>query len=121
MITSATMAEASATAEGELARTPLAHLLVYALDRRLTGALFLTQADGVEHVVRLQRGAPVKVRPGDRFALLGEMLVEAGAIDQATLDGALATKGLLGDVLLLAGRIERDALEQVAEQQFVRR
>lgn len=121
MVTSRPMAEGSATAEGDLGRTPFAHLLVYALDRRLTGALFLDQADGTRHVVRLVRGAPVKVRPGDRFALLGEMLVEAGAIDQATLDAALSTPGLLGDMLLLAGRVERDTLEKVAEQQFVRR
>jgi hypothetical protein len=115
------MAETSATAEGELAKTPFAHLLVYALDRRLTGVLFLKQPDGVEHVVRLARGVPVKVRPGDRYALLGEMLVEAGAIDRATLEEALATKGLLGDMLLLAGRVDGDVLEKVAEQQFIRR
>ena len=121
MIISVTMAEASATAEGELARTPLAHLLVYALDRRLTGAMFLATPDASETVIRLVRGVPVKVRPADRFALLGEMLIEAGAIDEATLQGALATQGLLGDVLLLAGRIERDVLEKVAEAQFVRR
>ncbi len=121
MIISATMAEASATAEGELARTPLAHLLVYALDRRLTGAMFLAAPTGPDHVIRLVRGVPVKVRPGDRFALLGEMLVEAGAIDAPTVQAALATQGLLGDVLLLAGRIERDVLERVAEAQFVRR
>ena len=91
--------DTSASAEGELGRTPLAHQLVYAMDHRLSGrVLFLTPPDGPTHVVRLVRGAPVKVRPGDRHALLGEMLVEAGAIDQATLDGALATKGLLGDV-----------------------
>ena len=115
------MAETPATAEGELGRTPLAHLLVYALDHRLTGAMFLSEREGPTHVVRLVRGVPVKMRPGDGYARLGEMLVEAGAIDAATLEGALATKGLLGDVLLLADRIERDLLERVAEQQFVRR
>jgi len=115
------MADPSATAEGDLGRTPLSHLLVYALDRRLTGAIFLTQADGMEHVVRLVRGAPVKVRPGDGYALLGQMLVEAGAIDEATLQAALETKGLLGDMLLLAGRVERDTLESIAQTQFVRR
>ena len=72
-------------------------------------------------MVRLVRGAPVKVRPGDRHALLGEMLVEAGAIDAATLESALATKGLLGDMLLVAGRVDGDVLEAIAEQQFVRR
>jgi hypothetical protein len=115
------MAETSATAEGDFAKTPFAHLLVYALDRRLSGVLFLRQPDGVEHVVRLARGAPVKVRPGDRYALLGEMLVEAGAIDAATLEGALATKGLLGDMLLVTGRVDGDVLESIAEQQFLRR
>jgi hypothetical protein len=121
MVLSGTMADTSATAEGELGRTPLAHLLVYALDRRLSGALFLCEREGMTHVVRLVRGVPVKVRPGDRYALLGEMLVEAGAIDEATLAGALGTNVLLGDVLLLADRVQRDTLERVAEQQFVRR
>ena len=115
-----------ATAEGDLARTPFAHLLVYAVDRRLTGALFLREppiagASPVEHVVRLARGTPVKVRPGDDFARLGELLVEAGVLSAETLVEALATKGLLGDVLLLAGCVERDKLEAVCEAQFQRR
>jgi hypothetical protein len=115
-----------ATAEGDLARTPFAHLLVYAVDRRLTGALFLREppipgASPVEHVVRLARGTPVKVRPGDNFARLGELLVEAGVLSAETLVEALATKGLLGDVLLLAGCVERDKLEAVCEAQFQRR
>src|SRR5262245_33420409 len=115
------MPDTTATAEGDLDRTPFAHLLVYAADRRLSGVLFLEEPGGVEHVVRFARGAPVKVRPGDRYALLGEMLVEAGALDRATLAEALKTQGLLGDVLLLAGCVDRDVLEHVAEQQFVRR
>jgi hypothetical protein len=114
-------ADTQPTAEGDLGRTPFAHLLVYALERRLTGALFLTEPSGAEHVIRLARGAPVKARPGDQYMLLGEMLVEAGALSKQTLDDALATKGLLGDVLLLAGCVERDLLERTAEQQFLRR
>lgn len=110
-----------ATAEGDLARTPIGHLLVYALDRRLTGALSFCTPEGVEHVVQLDRGVAVKIRPGDRYALLGEMLIEAGAIDPGTLEGALTTKGLLGDVLVLAGRVDRDVLERVAAEQFRRR
>ena len=115
-----------ATAEGDLARTPFAHLLVYAVDRRLTGALFLREpkaagASPVEHVVRFARGTPVKVRPGDGFARLGELLVEAGALSPETLVEALATKGLLGDVLLLAGCVERNRLEAMCDAQFQRR
>jgi hypothetical protein len=117
------MTEGSATAEGDLARTPLAQLLVYALDRRLTGALFLYPPStmGGATIVGLDRGVPVKVKPGDAFSMLGEMLIARGAIDRATLEAALATKGLLGDVLILAGRVERDVIESVAREQFLRR
>ncbi|MDI1443747.1 hypothetical protein [Polyangium sp. 6x1] len=114
-------AEILPTAEGDLGRTPFAHLLVYVLDKQLTGALFLREASGVEHAIRLEAGAPVKVRPGDGHAMLGEMLVEAGAIDEATLRGALSMHGLLGDALLLAGCVEREVLESTAAHQFLTR
>src|SRR5262245_35946845 len=107
--------------EGDLGTTPMAHLLVYALDRLLTGALTLDHGAAAPTIVRFCRGVPVKVKPGDGFALLGEMLVEAGAVSPRTLAEALATKGLLGDVLLVAGRIESQALEAIAQEQFVRR
>ncbi|MFO0755643.1 MAG: hypothetical protein U0359_04095 [Byssovorax sp.] len=111
-----------ATAEGDLGRTPFAHLLVYALDKRLTGAMFLTEPGSeAPHVVRFIAGAAVKMRPADRYALLGEMLVEAGLLSEKTLGDALATKGLLGDVLLLAGCVDRDALENTCVKQFERR
>src|SRR5262249_10310521 len=57
----------------------------------------------------------------DAYARLGEMLVDAGAINVTTLEKALTTRGLLGDVLLLAGCVDRVTLERLAEQQFVRR
>lgn len=111
-----------ATAEGDLGRTPFAHLLVYALDKRLTGAMFFTEPGGdAPHVVRFVRGAAVKVRPADRYSLLGEMLVENGLLSEKTLGDALATKGLLGDVLLLAGCVDRDVLESTCEKQFEKR
>ncbi|MFS8066616.1 MAG: hypothetical protein ACMG6S_09625, partial [Byssovorax sp.] len=75
----------------------------------------------VEHVVRFSRGTPVKVRPGDGFSRLGEMLIERGALKQETLTEALATNGLLGDVLLLAGCVDRDRLEETCVTQFQRR
>lgn len=110
-----------ATAEGDLGHTPLAHLLVYAVERRLTGALFLTDPRGATHVVRLVRGTPVKVRPGDNHALLGELLVERRAISPQTLEGALLAKGRLGEVLMLSGSIGAQLLEQVLVEQFRRR
>ena len=113
----------AATAEGDLERTPFAHLLVYAADRRLTGAMVFSEPgpDGAEHVVQLARGAAVKVRPGDAYALFGELLVEDGLVSQETVEAALATRGLIGDVLLLSGCVDEGTLEWVAEVQFVKR
>ncbi|HVY48028.1 MAG TPA: hypothetical protein VHB21_19205, partial [Minicystis sp.] len=116
------MAEKGTAHEGALGKTPIAHLLVYAMERQLTGVLFVAPVGAAaETAVRLARGVPVKVRSGDGYALLGRMLVEAGAISEKTLEDALSTKGLLGDVLLLAGCIDQRRLEDVALQQFVRR
>ena len=110
-----------ATAEGDLQRTPLPHLLVYMADRRLTGALFLREPDGTEHVMRFEWGAPARVRPGDRYALFGELLVEAGIVTEQVVQEALATKGLLGDILILTGHADGITLERIADQQLTRR
>lgn len=107
--------------EGELATTPFAHILVYASDRRLTGALFLEDPSGTQHVVSFAGGAAVKVRPGDGYALLGALLVDAGAISEGALLGALSVPALLGDTLRVGGFIDNDTLESVAEAQFLKR
>ncbi len=110
-----------ATAEGNLHRTPLPHLLVYIADRRLTGALFLTEPRGATHIVRFEWGVPTHVRHDDDYALFGELLVEAGVVEKAVVDDALAMNGLLGDVLLLTGHAAQSALESTAKEQLTRR
>ncbi len=110
-----------ATAEGDLHRTPLPHLLVYMADRRLTGALFLKEPSGVEHLVRFEWGAPARVVPGDAYALFGQLLVEAGIVTEEVVQEALATKGLLGDVLILTGHADSIELERTAVEQLTRR
>ncbi len=104
--------------EGELSSTPFAHILVYAFDRRLAGTLYLEEPSGTPHVVTFARGVPVKVRAGDGFALLGELLIKAGAITEEALAGALSMPALLGDALVIGGFVDRDTLEQTAEAQF---
>lgn len=120
-----------AAAEGALGQTPFAHLAVYALDKRITGELFICEppAEGADpavpvapHVVRFEGGMPTKIKMGDDFARLGQLLLEKGAIDQATLDGALNTHGgLLGDVLVLSGYVESNTIEDLLVTQFQRR
>lgn len=106
------------TAEGDLGRTPFAHLLVYAADQQLTGALFLHAPDGTMHSVRLEAGRPAKVQMGDGFARLGKLLIDAGIIDQTTHDLPRVVPGLIGDSHVARGHITRENLDQWIERQF---
>jgi len=106
------------TAEGDLGRTPFAHLLVYAADQQLTGALFLHVPDGVMHSVRLECGRPVKIQMGDGFGRLGKLMVEAGVIDMKTHDLPRVVPGLIGESLVVGGHINRATLDQWVERQF---
>ncbi|MBK8941166.1 MAG: hypothetical protein IPM79_27045 [Polyangiaceae bacterium] len=106
-------------AEGDLAQTPFAHLAVYLLDRRLTGELFVVEPETeVTHALRFERGMPVKVRMGDGYARLGELLVEEELVTADVVEGAVLTGGLLGDVLVLSGKVESAQLEEVLDRQF---
>lgn len=107
--------------EGELGTTPLAHILVYVADHRLTGVLFLDEPGGARHVVRFERGAPTRVEPADGFARLGELLLGEGLITEGQLATALAREGLLGQVLLAAGVVDKASIERLLlEQLFLR-
>ncbi|MFO0552137.1 MAG: hypothetical protein U0271_27370 [Polyangiaceae bacterium] len=116
------MPDTPPTAEGDLEQTPFAHLCVYALDKRLTGELFLFEGDGdapaTTHTIRFDRGVPVKIRVGDAFARLGDLLVEDGVTTRDVVDGAAATGGLLGDMLVLSGYVEVPTLEATLVKQF---
>ena len=96
------------SAVGTLADTPLAHALVYARNRRLTGRLELTATDDRHAAIALWRGRimavetrPLGMCPGGFF---GAVVYELGFIDSATLDATLLeiakTKRLHGEVLL---------------------
>ncbi|HVJ88587.1 MAG TPA: J domain-containing protein [Labilithrix sp.] len=100
------------SAAGTLADTPLAHALIYARNRRLSGRLEL-MATNCRAVVTLWCGritsvetTPIGVCPGGFF---GAIVYELGYIDAATLDATLLevakTKRLHGEVL-----IERKAI-----------
>lgn len=114
-----------ATATGTLQATPFGHLLVYLLDRGLTGTLVLEEPNGDKHAIWFETGAPAKVKTATAVTYLGQVLVEQRAITrevyERTLQGALHERRLHGQVLLETGAIEmrvlRDALrEQLARQ-----
>ena len=114
-----------ATATGNLQATPFSHLLVYLLDRGLTGSLVLEEQNGDKHAIWFEAGAPAKVKTATPVTYLGQVLVEQRAITrevyERTLQGALHERRLHGQVLLETGAVElkvvRDALrEQLARQ-----
>lgn len=114
-----------ATATGNLQTTPFGHLLVYLLDRGLTGSLVLEEPSGEKHAIWFEAGAPAKVKTATPVIYLGQVLVEQRAITreiyERTLQGALHERRLHGQVLLdtnsIDARVLRDALrEQLARQ-----
>ena len=81
------------TAQGVLAKTPLAHLIVYCLERKLRGALIL-RPDGNDDnaaadVVTFVDGWPAKIKITDSIEHLGRILLELGAIDDVAYNESL--------------------------------
>lgn len=122
MIASPVMVPAApSSAEGDFEQTPFAHLAVYALDRKLTGELFLIESDEVAHAIAFRAGVPTKIKMGNGLFRLGDLLVLAGLVERDKVEGAALTGGLLGDVLVLAGCVETDGLNRVLDEQFQKR
>lgn len=117
------------TAQGVLAKTPLAHLVVYCMDKRLRGALVL-RPDGDDDaaaadVLTLVDGLPGKIRIADPVEHLGRVLLELGAIDDLAYNESLMALGkggvLQGQVLLSAKKIDAATLERGLRTQLARK
>ncbi len=103
------------TAQGSLARTPFPHLLVYALERRLTGTFELLASGASAATLVVVAGAPAKVRTTEGVHYLGEVLVELGLVDQAAHATSLAqmqeSPRLQGQILKELGAIDDARLD----------
>jgi DnaJ-domain-containing protein 1 len=113
-----------ATAEGNLQATPFGHLLVYLLDRGMTGSIVLQEASGEKHAIWFETGAPAKVKTARPVTYLGQVLVEQRLITrevyERTLQGALHERRLHGQVLLETGAITERALRDALREQLAR-
>ncbi len=113
-----------ATATGNLQTTPFGHLLVYLLDRGLTGSLVLEEPSGEKHAVWFETGAPAKVKTATPVTYLGQILVEQRAITrevyERTLQGALHERRLHGQVLIETGAIDSRVLREALREQLAR-
>jgi hypothetical protein len=94
------------SARGLLAEKPLAQLLAYGLDQRISGTFELEAPDGERTSVVLENGCVARVATTEAVAYLGPLLYEEGVVDQGGLNASLAvvakTKRLHGEVLLEA-------------------
>ncbi|MES1173969.1 MAG: DnaJ domain-containing protein [Myxococcales bacterium] len=118
------MTEAAPTAQGSLEATPLGHLLVYGLDRLLTGTLVLEEPTGQRHAIYFDDGGPAKAKVQDPVLYLGRVLVEQKSITeeeyQRTLGLAIETGQLHGQVLLEQGLVDEHALREGLREQLAR-
>jgi curved DNA-binding protein CbpA len=118
------MTEAAPTAQGTLEATPLGHLLVYGLDRLLTGTLVLEEPNGKKHAIYFDDGGPAKAKIQDPILFLGRVLVEQKAISDAVYERTLATaterRMLHGQVLLAEGAIDEATLREGLREQLSR-
>jgi curved DNA-binding protein CbpA len=119
------MGNVKPTAAGNLRATPLAHLLVYLLDRCLTGTIVIERPDGSKSAVQFDSGVPVKAKTAEPVIYLGDLLLELDAIDEPTLRRTLARatdeKRLHGQILLADRAIDQDTLFAALAEQVVRK
>jgi hypothetical protein len=103
------------TASGTLIRTPFPHLMVYALERRLTGSFELWRGAASVATMVVVGGCPGKVRIQEPLFQLGNVMLELGMITQEALHASLArmqeSPRLQGQALLELGAIDPASLE----------
>jgi curved DNA-binding protein CbpA len=115
------------SASGKLEKTPLLHLVVYALEKRLSGSLELSNAaSGESAAVVFVDGMPAKIRTSDGIFFLGRVLLELGHLTEEALDRTLAERAagetrLHGQILLEAGLITPDMLAAGLREQLARK
>jgi len=106
---------------GDLARTPLAAVLLEALNLRADGVLLVEHAGGTSRLW-LRAGRPVGAQVVAGFRPIGHMLLQAGKIDVDALSRGLtemaATGRPQGEILVQLGLVSRqDVDDALAEQQ----
>ncbi|MFO0674990.1 MAG: DnaJ domain-containing protein [Polyangiaceae bacterium] len=112
-------------AQGTLAKTPLAHLLIYAWEHRLTGSLELVHEGIATATLVVIEGMLSKVRTREPVAYLGRVLLELGFIDDTTLNTSLVEvakeRRLHGQLLLRRGSIDDTMLREGLRVQLLRK
>jgi tetratricopeptide (TPR) repeat protein len=118
------------TAEGTLARTPFAHVLMYLRERKLSGTLAiqcpLSAGDlGGECLLAFEQGQLAQIKLPRVLDPLGAVLREMGAITDDQLHESLARlaarEGLQGDILVAMGACDAATIERGLRAQLRRK
>jgi tetratricopeptide (TPR) repeat protein len=117
------------TASGTLAKTPLLHLLLYAMDKKLTGTMEIFAPDKRNVAILFAEGEPSKVRTSEPVAYLGRVLHELGHVDEEQLNRSLAELAKLkveghklhGALLVEMGVIDQGKLRAGLAEQIGRK
>ena len=102
--------------EGNLETMPVADLLQWAANGRYTGTIRVANAE-ITKMIYIRKGEIVSCTSTDPREFLGHFLVSQGAIDEADLQGAIIDQdrnsGLLGQLLVQRGAITQERLEDM--------
>jgi tetratricopeptide (TPR) repeat protein len=117
------------TASGELAKTPLVHLLLYAFDKKLTGSIELLTTDKRSAAIVFANGEPAKVRTSEPVAYLGRVMLELGFVTEEEHSRSLAElakakaagQKLHGEVLVAMGVVRDDQVKTALREQVGRK
>jgi tetratricopeptide (TPR) repeat protein len=105
---------------GDLARTPLAALLLEAFNLRASGVLSVEHGGGVSRLF-VRDGAPVGAQVFAGFRPLGHVLLQAGVIDMDALSRSLAAMSATGrpqgELLVEMGAASREQVDRALAQQ----
>jgi len=108
------------TEPGDVSRTPLAAILLEALNVRANGVLEVTSGGGTSRIW-FREGRPVGAAVFQGFRPLGQMLLEAGLIDIDALSRSLAgmaeTRRPQGEILVEIGACTRADVDSMLERQ----
>jgi curved DNA-binding protein CbpA len=113
------------TASGTFVRTPFPHLLVYALERRLTGTFELSRGAASLATMVVMNGCPAKIRTSEPVHYLGTVMMELGLISPDQLQTSLArmqeSPRLQGQILLEMGAVDPSRLDAGLRSQVERK
>lgn len=102
--------------EGNLETMPVADVLQWAANGRLTGTIKISRAD-ITKMIYIQNGAIVSCTSTDPREFLGHFLVSKGAISESDLQEAMIDQdrlsGLLGQILIQRGSLTEAKLNEM--------